>query len=553
MAVNLFGFEIKRSPQIQAKDDIKSVSPLQDDSGAINITASGGSSATFLDLNGIIRSETELVTRYREMIIVPEVDQAVEDIITEAICNKDQEKIVEIALDDIKILKPQQKQIIADEFRNVLKLLEFNKYAYDIFKRWYVDGRIYYHVIIDPAAPQNGIQALRFIDPRKIRKVREINQTTDPRTGAVVNQTINEYYLYNDKTFDNSVIGGAKLGTSGIRIAKDSIIYITSGLMDTGYQMVLSFLHKAIKPLNMLRSIEDSTIIYLLSRAADRRIFYIDVGDLPPAKADQYLRDMMVKHKNKLQYDSMNGTVSDQRRFTTMVEDYWFPRRGANRSTEVETLPGGQIIGSNDNILYFQQKLFRSLNVPITRLDPSQGFSLGHAGEISRDEVKFSKFIDRLRMRFSDLFTKTLEEQLLLKGIVNDIEWEYIKNDIKYIFAEDNHWAELKDNQILSERINVVTQVQPLIGSFFSASWIRRNILRQTEEQIEEMDEEIAAEFNDPQFAVFYQLNQQALLGEEEDQMQQAQLQAGQVPNDQEQQDDQEHSDKKNVDSYSAD
>ncbi|NDD84702.1 portal protein, partial [bacterium] len=453
----LFGFEIRRKGQTQSQEDekLQTFSPKHEDDGAL-VVASGGAYGTYVDLEGSARTEAELVTKYRDMMQHPEVENAVDDVVNEAIVVERGIKTIEINLNETK-LSANIKKLISDEFENILNLLNFNTQPYEVFKNWYVDGRCYYHVVIDPDDLKGGIKELRLIDPRKIRKVREIKKKKDQTTrdGVTVTKTVNEYYVYNDKGFaslNNSL--SQTVGAQGLKIAKDSIIHCTSGLLDTNSTLVLSHLHKAIKPLNQLRALEDATVIYRISRAPERRIFYIDVGNLPKMKAEQYLRDMMVRHKNKLVYDSTTGEIRDDRKFMTMLEDYWLPRREGNRGTEITTLPAGQNLGEMEDVLYFQKKLYRSLLVPETRLSQDATFSMGRDTEITREEIKFAKFVDRLRTRFCQLFIKSLEKQLVLKQVITTDDWKEIGSTITFDFARDNYFAQLKEMQILNERMS---------------------------------------------------------------------------------------------------
>ena len=497
----LFGFEIRKKGQTTKQEDenLQTFAPKQEDDGAL-VVASGGAYGTYVDLEGAARTEAELVTKYRDMLQHPEVDAAVDDIVNEAIVIEKGTKPVEIDLGEVK-LSANIKKMITEEFATILDLLKFNTQSYDLFKLWYVDGRIYFHAVIDENDPRAGIKELRNIDPRKMRKVREVKKKKDQNSKADITKTQNEYFIYNDKGFaalNNSLSQTA--GATGLKIAKDSIIHCTSGLMDTNSTLVLSYLHKAIKPLNQLRALEDAVVIYRISRAPERRIFYIDVGNLPKMKAEQYLRDMMVRHKNKLVYDSSTGEIRDDRKFMTMLEDYWLPRREGNRGTEITTLPAGQNLGEMQDVEYFQKKLYRSLIVPETRLSDENNFNLGNNGEISRDEIKFSKFVDRLRTRFNQLFIKALEKQCILKGIITTDEWKEISNAITFQYARDNYFAEQKNNTILQGRANLLMQMLPSIGKYYSHTWIRENILMQTEEDIEEMDQQIAEEQSVEQF-----------------------------------------------------
>ena len=488
----LFGFEFKRKIQ---PDPAPSFSPKEQDDGAV-VVAAGGSFGTYVDLDGTVRTEAELVTKYREMALQPECDAAVDEIINESM-SIDEEEIVKIELDNLKITDTMKKAI-RDEFQNVLNILDFQRHAYEIYRRWYIDGRLYYHVIIDEKDTKAGIKEVRYIDPRKIRKVREVvkKKVRGGDAGeSVLQKTQNEYFIFNDKGFNygNKTVGPS---TTGLRIAKDSIVHVTSGLTDTQGTMVLSYLHKAIKALNQLRTLEDALVIYRLARAPERRIWYIDVGNLPKVKAEQYVRDIMVKHKNRLIYDADSGNIRDDRKFMTMLEDYWLPRRDGGKGTEVTTLPGGQTLGQMDDVLYFQKKFYGTLNVPVNRLNSDSLFSLGRATEVTRDELKFARFISRLRGKFAALFTAMLEKQLVLKQIMTIEDWQNIAADVKYDFAKDNYFTELKDGEILDNRINLARNMQDMIGKYYSQEWLRKNILQQSEDDIEEMDKQIEEETN---------------------------------------------------------
>jgi len=490
----LFGFEIKR-----AADEVSTASfaPLQTDDGAHNVST-GGMYGTYVDLEGSTRTEAELVTRYRRMAMQPECDMAIDDIIHEFVVYDDHNRLVDINLDMVKGLSATSRRAITQEFENVLDLLEFNEKGYEVARHWYIDGRMFYHVIIDPKNIQDGIKELRYIDPRKIKKVRESQkERVQLDAGSVqVSRVKSEFFLYNEKGFVGYP-GGSPTSAGmdqGVKIAKDSVLHVTSGVMTEDNRMVLSHLHKAIKPLNQLRILEDATVIYRISRAPERRIFYIDVGNLPKMKAEQYLRDMMVKHKNRLIYDAATGEIRDDRKFMTMLEDYWLPRREGSRGTEITTLPGGQNLGEMDDVLYFQKKLYKSLNVPVSRLEPDSGMTLGRATEINRDEVKFQKFIQRLRLRFSMLFDTALEKQLVLKGLMTPEEFAEIKRDIRYDFKQDNYFTELKENEIFNERITTLTNVEQYVGTYFSRDWIKKNILKMTEDGVEEMQTQMDAE-----------------------------------------------------------
>ena len=486
---SLFGFTISREKDELQKATQQSFSPPATDDGALTIT-SAAYYGTYVDLDGTAKNEVELISRYREMAMQPEIESAIDDIVNEAIVQDDDGKITDIILDNLKVTD-KIKKAIKDEFQILLRLLNYQNMAQDIFRRYYVDGRLYYHAIIDKEKPTEGIKELRYIDPRKLRKVREMKKQKDERTGADVMQTVNEYYIYNDK-----VVTGASsnFGPVGIRITTDSIVSIVSGLMDSRRAVVLSYLHKAIKPLNQLRMIEDATVIYRISRAPERRIFYIDVGNLPKLKAEQYLRDIMVKYKNKLVYDSNTGEVRDDRKHMSMLEDFWLPRREGGKGTEITTLPGGQNLGELEDVKYFQKKLYGALSVPISRLEPNQGFSLGRTSEITRDELKFSKFVDRLRNKFTDMFDQALRIQCVLKGICTAEEWDKFKENIHYDFIKDNNFAELKEAELMTQRLQLLGAVDPYTGRYFSQAWIQRNVLRLTDDQIKEMETEIEKE-----------------------------------------------------------
>jgi hypothetical protein len=485
----LFGFEISRTKEeIKQEETVKSfVQPTHDD-GAMEVVA-GGSYGTYVDLEGAAKSEGELVTRYREMAMQPECDTAVEDIVNEAII-VDNQSPVNIILDEIDEPKAL-KDRIREEFGNITKLLDFNNLAHDIFRQWYIDGRLYYHIMIDEKKAREGIKELRKIDPRKIKKVREKFSQTDQRTNMKMEKGYNEYYVYHPKGIT------AQSNQTAVKISKDSICHVTSGLVDPSNRMVLGYLHKAIKPLNQLRTLEDATVIYRLSRAPERRIFYIDVGNLPKMKAEQYLADMMAKHKNKLVYDASSGEVRDDRKFMTMMEDFWLPRREGGRGTEITTLPGGQNLGEMDDVDYFRRKLYKSLNVPITRMESEGQFNLGRTSEVTRDELKFTRFIERLRARFTHLFDNLLEIQLVLKGVINRKQWKELRDNLYYDFPHDSYFTELKNAEVLTERLRLMGEVEQYIGKFYSLDWVRKNVLQMSEEEIRDMDKAIKREESD--------------------------------------------------------
>ncbi len=488
--MEIFGFEIKKAASEETNDkNIKTFTSAVKDDGALEV-ATGGSYGTYIDLEGSTKSEADLVSKYRQLAMGPEFDNAIDDICNEAIVLDDM-KSVDINLDDLDQPK-NVKDKIKEEFDIILKLLDFNKNGFDIFKQWYIDGRLYYHIMIDLKKPRQGIKELRKLDPRTIKKVREVIHEIDPKTKVKIEKGINEYYMYFPKGIKDNPIGIHSL--QAIKIAKDSICHVTSGIMDINNKLVLSHIHKAMKAYNQLKMLEDATVIYRLARAPERRIFYIDVGNLPKLKAEQYLADMMHKHKNKLVYDASTGEIRDDRKYMTMLEDFWLPRREGGRSTEITTLPGGQNLGEMEDVNYFRRNLYRALNVPITRIESENQFNLGRSSEITRDELKFNKFISRLRSRFSHLFNDLLEIQVILKGIANRNQWKIIKEDIIYNFAHDNHFSELKEMEIFRERIAVAGEADGFVGRYISESYMKKKIFRLTDEQIAEMDKEIKAD-----------------------------------------------------------
>jgi hypothetical protein len=495
MAIKLFGFTIGSKDVVKAEKPEQASFALPSatvDDGAVTVTQNAYY-GTYVDLEGSVRNEIELITRYREMSNHPECQMAIDEIVNEAITHDDQGKVVDIVLDNLKQPETIKKKII-EEFNNVLKMLNFSNLADDVFKRWYIDGRVFYHIVVNDKNPKEGIQELRYIDPRKIRKVREIKKDRDPKTGAMIVVSVAEYYVYNDRgtttqTFTSNV-------GQGIRIAPDSIINVNSGLMDAKNTFVISYLHKAIKPLNQLRMIEDAIVIYRISRAPERRIFYIDVGNLPRGKAEQYLRDIMVKYRNKLVYDANTGEIRDERKHMSMLEDFWLPRREGGKGTEITTLPAGQNLGELEDVKYFQKKLLQSLNVPYSRLESQEGglAGLGRSQEVTRDELKFAKFVIRLRNKFSQIFDEALKVQLVLKGICTREEWEKFKEDIYYDFRKDNNFTELREAELLQNRLQMVSLVDPFVGRYFSNNYVMNKVLMMTDEEIESMHQEIQKE-----------------------------------------------------------
>ena len=490
MAIELFGFTIGRAQKEKEQQEKVSFTLPQHDDGALDIAGTPGAAyATYLDMEGAAKNEMDLINRYRQMSLYPEAELAVDDIINEAIVADREESPVSINLENIN-LSPDIKQKITENFHDVVKLLRFRDTGYDTFKKWYVDGRLYYHIIIDQENPKKGILELRPIDAMKIKKVRQVLPAKAPSQPTMMPRT-EEYFAFNEGGMD-----GLK-GGEIVRIAPDSIAYCHSGLLSEDRKMVLSYLHKAIKPLNQLRMIEDAVVIYRISRAPERRIFYIDVGNLPKVKAEQYLRDIMTRYKNKMVYDADTGELRDDRKHMSMLEDYWLPRREGGRGTEISTLPGGENLGELEDVLYFQKKLYKALNVPSSRLDQESGFVLGRAQEISRDEVKFTRFIERLRNRFSHLFNSCLEKQLILKGILTLNDWRSIETSIHYEWQTDSQFAELKEAEMLTERLNLLQSMnyaEEIVGTFYSKEYIRKRILKQTAEEIKEIDQQIETE-----------------------------------------------------------
>lgn len=498
--MRIFGFEIKR--EIGGAEEEQAVSFVEptNDEGAITIGNSlGGSYGIAINMEGDAKTEGELVTKYRSLMMQPEIAQAVDEVINEAINIDSRENVVEIVLDDTD-LPDKVKDRISDEFEDVLRLLDFSNYGYDIFQKFYVDGRLNYHIVIDNENLKDGIKEIRYIDPRKLRLIKEMDEKQkDIHSGIPLKKIKKEYYLYSDSGFGSkSLKGNVSSGRTvqGYKIAKDSIARVTSGLMNENNSLVLSYLHPSIKPLNQLRMLEDATVIYTITRAPERRIFYIDVGQLPKAKAEQYLHDMMTRHKNKLQYDSDSGDITDGRKFMTMTEDFWFPRRGGERSTEVDILAGGNsaALTNDENLQYFQRKLYKSLKVPVSRLEPENMYSFGRVSEMTRDELKFSKFIRRQRNRFSALFDILLEKQLILKGILNPEEFSEIKNKIRYNFMKDNYFEELKQTEILREKITMLRDIEEQVGKYYSREWVVKNVLFMGEDDLREMEKQMKAE-----------------------------------------------------------
>ena len=486
----LFGFSITRARK--QSDPKQSFTTTQADDGTQTVAA-GGYFGQYLDMEGTAKSEADLIRRYREIALHPECDMAIEDIVNEAIVANELKQPVRLLLDHLPYGKDVRRKI-EDEFETVLELMNFNTKGHDIFRRWYVDGRIYYQKIIDRENTKNGITELKYIDPRKIKKIREVRKRrpegATPNMLSVVDEYV-EYYMFNEKGVAGQTSGG------GIKIAPDTIAFCPSGLIDQNKNIVLSYLHKAIKPVNQLRMIEDAAVIYRIARAPERRIFKIDVGNLPKVKAEQYLRDVMARYRNKLVYDASTGEIRDDRNYMSMLEDFWLPSREGGRGTDISTLPGGQNLGEIADIEYFRAKLYRSLNVPVSRLESSTGFNLGRASEITRDELKFTKFVQRLRKKFTELFNDLLRTQLILKGIINEDDWYTVRDSMNYDFLQDGHFAELKQTEMLRERLALANEMRDYIGKFFSVEYVRKNVLKQNERDIEEMDAQIKKEIDD--------------------------------------------------------
>ena len=494
----LFGFSLDKDNQKKKKQQglISPVAPNNDD-GTVTISA-GGYYGQYVDMEGVSRNEFEQIRKYREVSLHPEVDSAIDEVVNEAIVADGDDSPVEIELSNLEQSESIKKRI-REEFNEIKRLLQFDKKCYHIFRRWYIDGRLYYHKVIDVNKPTEGIQELRYIDPLKIKKMREVKKKPAPGQGDAAKLNygeVNEYYLYNPKGVFNHKAAVSLAGNDqlGVKIAPDAITFCTSGLMDMNQNLPLSYLHKALKAVNQLRMIEDSLVIYRLSRAPERRIFYIDVGNLPKVKAEQYLREVMSRYRNKLVYDANTGEIRDDKKFMSMLEDFWLPRREGGRGTEITTLPGAQNLGELKDVEYFLKKLYKSLNLPPSRVGEEKGFSLGRSNEILRDELKFIKFVGRLRKQFSHLFNDMLKTQLILKGVITTDDWEMMEQHIQYDYLFDNHFTELKEIEMIGERLNLVERMQPFLGVYYSNDHIKRQILQQKESEIEEIRIQIEAE-----------------------------------------------------------
>jgi hypothetical protein len=482
--IKLFGFEIKKAKK-KEEDKAPSIVPPRDDEGGSYATASGSHYGQYLNLgDDDSKDNYQLIMKYRGNAMHPEVDMAIEDIVNESITGSELHQTLDLNLEEVKA-PDRIKKVIKEEFDKIYGMLNFKELGHDIFRRWYVDGRMYHHLVINETNPKEGIVEIRPIDAAKMRKVKKIKKKKDPATGADIIENTEEFFVFQEKPGSS---------TNGVKMTSDSVSYVTSGLLSEDRRKIISYLHKALKPINQLRMMEDSLVIYRLARAPERRIFYIDVGNLPRGKSEQYMKDIMAKYRNKLVYDAKTGEIRDDRKHMSMLEDFWLPRREGGRGTEISTLPGGENLGQIDDVLFFQKKVYKSLNVPINRLEQESQFSLGRSTEVNRDELKFQKFIDRLRMRFSHLFYGILKKQLILKGICTDEDWELWKNDITVDFVKDNHFTELRDAEVMRERIQTLDMMQNYVGEYFSKEYIQKNILLLSDEDIEKIKKEIAGE-----------------------------------------------------------
>ena len=483
--IRLFGFEIKKAETEDPKKK-PSIVPARDDDGAGYVTASGMHYGQYLNIDGDDSKDNyQLIMQYRGVALHPEVDMAIEEIVNESITINNNEMITDINLDKIDISDSIKKQV-KEEFDNIYGMLDFNDYGHDIFRRWYVDGRLFHHLVVDEGNLKAGIKEIRPVDASKMRKVKQVKTKNDRETGAKLIEKVDEYFIYQEKP------GAAN--SSGVKLTEDAVSYVTSGLLNEDRKKIVSYLHKALKPINQLRMMEDALVIYRLARAPERRMFYIDVGNLPTGKAEQYMKDIMSRYRNKIVYDAKTGEIRDDRKHQALLEDFWLPRREGGRGTEVSSLPGGQNLGEIEDIVYFQKKMYRALNVPINRLEQEAQFSLGRSSEITRDELKFQKFVDRLRRRFSQLFLNILKKQLILKGIITEEDWNNWKTDVVITYTMDNHFTELKDAEVLREKLQQLDQVQNYVGEYFSKEWVMKNILHFNDEDIENMQKEISGE-----------------------------------------------------------
>ena len=490
--MELFGFEITRKKEPRTAQSF--VAP--DTDGALESIRGGGYYGTYFDVEGVANTEEQLIKRYRDISMYADIDAAIEDIVNDSLSNLEDEKPIEVKVDNIPVSATVKKAIV-DEFTNVLALLDFNNRAQDYYRRWYIDGRIYFHKLVDKANPKKGLYDVRYIDPRKIKKVRDVKKEKDKVTGVSMIKEVKEYFVYDDKGIANKP-GQYKAGSvndKALKISKDAITYIPSGLLDQDKNIPLSYLHKAIRPANQLRMMENAVVIYRITRAPERRVFYVDTGNLPTMKAEQYLKDVMNRYRNKLVYDGTNGEIRDDKKFMSMLEDFWMPRREGGRGTEIQTLPGGQNLGETGDVEYFQRKLYQSLNVPMSRLEAQQsGINFGRSAEISRDELKFTKFIAKLRRRFSALFDDLLKTQLILKGVINEDDWSAIRDSIQYSFASDAYYTESKEQEILRSRIEVLNGMAQYVGQYYSKEYVQKEILKMTDDDIAAINRQIEGE-----------------------------------------------------------
>lgn len=479
--MEIFGFSInykKKEEQMQSV-----VTPTAEDGSTIISSSAAAYYSQVVDMDTSLKNEGDLIRRYREIALQPECDSAIEEITNEAVCFDKDGNVVELNLEELKVGNGVKKRI-QEEFDEILYLLEFDEKSHDLFRSWYVDGRQYFIITLDPDKPKLGIQKIEHVDSRKIRKIKKIEKKKDPKTGVDLISKVEEFYIYNEKGIDAST-------TQGLKLSLDSVLYCPSGLYDQNSNMMFSYLHKAIKPVNQLKMLEDAVVIYRIARAPERRIFYIDVGNLPKVKAEQYVTDIMNKYKNKVVYDATTGEVRDDRKFMSMLEDFWMPRREGGKGTEITTLPAGQTLGQMEDVNYFQQKLYQSLNVPISRLLPQQNFSLGRTTEITREELKFNKFVGRLRQKYSHILMDALKVQLIAKGVIGADDWKELEKQIHIQFANDNNFVEMRDADLWQSRFQMLNQVDPYVGKYFSPDWVKKNILKLTEEDVEQMDKEL--------------------------------------------------------------
>lgn len=479
--MQIFGFTINYKKKEEQMKTV--VTPTAEDGSTVISSSAAAYYSQVVDLDTSLKNEGDLIRRYREIALLPECDSAIEEITNEAICFDKDGDVVELNLEELKVGNNVKKKI-QEEFDEILNLMDYHEKAHDLFRAWYIDGRQYFIITLDPDKPKNGIQKIDHVDSRKIRKIKKIDKKKDPKTGVDVVTGVEEFYIYNEKGIDAST-------AQGLKLSLDSVLYCPSGLYDYNSNMMFSYLHKAIKPANQVKMLEDAVVIYRIARAPERRIFYIDVGNLPKVKAEQYVTDIMNKYKNKIVYDASTGEVRDDRKFMSMLEDFWMPRREGGKGTEITTLPGGQTLGQMEDVTYFQQKLYQSLNVPISRLLPQQNFSLGRSNEITRDELKFNKFVNRLRQKYSHILLDALKVQLIAKGIVSADDWLEVEKDISVRFANDNNFVELRDTELWQGRLQMLNSVDPFVGKYFSPDWVKKNILRLTEEEMDEMDKEM--------------------------------------------------------------